>query len=126
MEERVDIPRLLVVGLVIAGFVLMIIGIIYFQRWNKKYGDFQSINLNTEINSKLHILRVYKGMTYLRMLNGEQIAVEELRNNLYQPPEFFNYILNEDSLVKRKNSDTLFVHRPKYDQPMRYYLLIKH
>ncbi|HEY5826266.1 MAG TPA: hypothetical protein VIT44_17970 [Cyclobacteriaceae bacterium] len=121
LDER---DKLLIGGFIVA-IVFIVICFIQFQKWNSKYGDFQSVEIDTQINSTLHILRFYKGDTYLRLKNGEQFVIDDLYNNEYVPKEFNSNVMDTDSIVKRKDSDTIFLYRNPvlYNKKEMYFLL---
>jgi len=98
----------------------LVFGFYTFNKWNKGLGNFKNINYDIKIADKLKVLRRYKGITYIQLTTGEKIAVQPLRNNLYNPSSIYDAIYSGDSIYKDSGSDSVFLKSMNGD--VRWYL----
>lgn len=104
---------------------LTIIYFYHFYKWDRRYGEFERIDKSTAIESTITVLEEYKGYTYIRLPSNEQYVVGNLFNRLYSPPEFFKHVFSGDSISKRADSDTLYLHKKHSFGPTKMYFLIR-
>lgn len=80
----------------------------YFQRLEEKY---PFIIKADHIDNKLIDIRPYQSIAYVEFDNNRKMTLDFARNINYQPANLNEFLKLNDHILKKKNSDTLFVIR---------------
>ena len=91
------------------GFIGVMVGTYIDYKWvNRLYKEYHEITINTEIQSKVEDLYSYGGKEFVT-LKTQKVPLSQAGNKLYSfkyPQEILSI---GDSIVKYKNSDTLYL-----------------
>lgn len=76
-----------------------------------KNKSFTSLTIGNSINSRIYKCHLSNGITYLVLVNKERYMFAPTSNYKYSPREFSQFVYRYDSILKRGNSDTIYIVR---------------
>jgi hypothetical protein len=82
----------------------------YLQRENSKYSLVQNIDSVTGVVDSIYSDR---GGSFVKLTDSNKIWFEVSENKMYDKYLLCDFLRQNDSIVKRKNNDTLFIYRQK-------------
>lgn len=86
-----------------------------------KKGEFEDVFLSTTFDENVVDIFEEKGNTYLLLTNNDnRYRIENSRNYSYEPPFLYDFIKENDRVIKNKCSDTIYVKR----NSKKYHFLI--
>jgi hypothetical protein len=86
-----------------------------------KKGDFEDVYLSTVFDEKVIDVYIEKGSTYLLLTNrNNRYKFENSRNYDYEPAFLYDFLKENDRVIKNKCSDTIYVER----NSKKYHFLI--
>ncbi|MFD0976789.1 hypothetical protein [Salinimicrobium gaetbulicola] len=86
-----------------------------------KKGDFVEIYLSTSFDEMVVDIFEEKGNTYLLLTNrNNRYRLENSRNYDYKPPFLYDFLKENDRVIKNKCSDTIYIERDS----KKYHFLI--
>ena len=109
MNEKYKINRIIYIFVLFA--ILGLIGIHimnnYVDNLSKEYSiDIRSVS---KINATIVKIVPWHGITYVELSNGNKYMINHSRNYAYSNPFFGDNIIIGDSIIKKANSDSLWV-----------------
>jgi len=86
-----------------------------------KKGEFEAVFLSTTFDENVVDIFEEKGDTYLLLTNKDnRYRIENSRNYAYEPAFLYDFIKENDRVIKNKCSDTIYVER----NSKKYHFLI--
>jgi len=87
-----------------------------------KKGEFEDVFLSTTFDESVVNVFEEKGNTYLLLTNKEnRYRIENSRNYAYEPAFLYDFIKENDRVIKNECSDTLYIER----NSKKYHFLIE-
>jgi hypothetical protein len=102
------VPAILLLGYSYLKFSLKTLD--YLQRENSEYSLVQTIDTVTGVVDSIYSDR---GGSFVKLTDTNKIWFEVSENKMYDKYLLCDFLRQNDSIVKRKNNDTLFIYRQK-------------
>jgi hypothetical protein len=104
----IGVPALLLFGYFYIKFSFKTLD--YLQRENSKYSLVQNIDSVIGVVDSIYSDR---GGSFVKLTDSNKIWFEVSENKMYDKYLLCDFLRQNDSIVKRKNNDTLFIYRQK-------------
>ncbi len=99
-------------GLLTIGFILMVfIGVILHNRKMHEYIDVREID---QLNGILIKIQAERSSAFCKLEDGRKIFIFDSDNLNYTPYALNKFLKVGDSIVKNRQSDTLYIYRDNY------------
>lgn len=73
--------------------------------------DYQHITKTMDINTIIKTKETFKGCSNITTVDGNKIWIDFATNYNYRPFDLDEFLQIGDTIIKHKNSDTLYIHR---------------
>jgi hypothetical protein len=90
------------------------------KQWEEKLKEYPPVKREQSINKTLISFFTEYGASYIITSDSTKFRIQNSVNYHYKNSSLGNFIQEEDSLVKRRNSDTLFIYR----NDKKYYFVL--
>jgi len=104
----IGVPGILLVGYIYVSSSFKILD--YLQRENTKYSLIRTID---SVNGVVDSMYSDRGGSFVKLNNTAKIWFEVSENKIYDKYLLCDFLQKNDSLIKSKNNDTLFIWRHK-------------
>jgi hypothetical protein len=112
------------IGITIFIFIGILSFFLFIKNTNKEYHErrlkFPFLGFSDAVSSSIVNLSDSKGVSLISLMNKEGFALESSRNYNYKTFELCYFLEVNDSISKKKNSDTLFIFR----RTQEYYFIL--
>lgn len=107
--------------------IILLLGVstFLFYRWDRRIGDSRRIRISDRLESRVEVLRKYKGLVYILTSDSDRYVIDAYYNDMFEPTRVAECIFSGDSLSKRSGSDTIFIYRRSNFLEKGYFFLLK-
>ena len=101
------------IGIVIIALWILLLGIFItfynHDRLEKFHKEYRTLTINDEIEGRITALHIEKGASFITLNDSIKLFVKSSINYLYEE-KYLSELLNvDDILIKKRNSDSLFI-----------------
>ena len=116
-----------VFGLIIIAIIMIVSVKLMDKRWQRIYKEYPSVNRDQALNDRVLDLFTSRGFCYILTKDSVKYSLSAYENPDYENYYLMDFLQEGDSLVKKRNSDTLYIYRDdkKYHFILEYYNLEK-
>ena len=105
-----------IVSIIVFAVIIPILTLVLMFTLQSKYiaslnREYKNIDTHDKIEGAIHSIKTRKGGAYITLDNKIKVHFYPSCNYLYKKIFLDDFLRNGDQLIKRKNSDTLYVYR---------------
>jgi hypothetical protein len=110
-------------GIIIVVIFFIVGGKLMDKHWQKIYQEYPSVNRNQALNDCIIDVFSSRGFSYVLTKDSAKYSLSANENPDYEDYYLMDFLHEGDSLVKRRNSDTLYIYRDneKYHFILEFY-----